>query len=100
MPLAGSYNLPAIGKDADGRILTMQGQTSHLHNFLGDKHVVLSFIYTHCDDINGCPLATYVSSQVQNRLIDEPELKNKVRFISLSFDPGNDTPGSDAFIWS
>ncbi len=70
----------------------MQGQAQRLHDFLGDKFVVLSFIYTQCDDINGCPLATYVSSQVQNRLLQNPVLKNEVRFISLSFDPANDTP--------
>ena len=91
-PSAGSYSLPSISKAADGNILTMQGKPSRLHNFLGDKYVVLSFIYTQCDDVNGCPLATYVSSQVQNRLINESNMKNKVRFISLSFDPENDTP--------
>ena len=91
-PSAGSYSLPSISKAADGNILTMQGKPSRLYNFLGDKYVVLSFIYTQCDDVNGCPLATYVSSQVQNRLIDELNLKNEVRFISLSFDPENDTP--------
>ncbi|MFT5133440.1 MAG: cytochrome c peroxidase, partial [Gammaproteobacteria bacterium] len=91
-PSAGSYTLTPIGHAADGNILTMQGRPSRLHDFFGDKYVVLSFIYTQCDDVNGCPLATYVSSQVQNRLLDDLELKDKVRFISLSFDPKNDTP--------
>lgn len=91
-PQAGAYALPVLGKAADGNILSMQGKPSRLHNFLGDKYVVLSFIYTHCDDINGCPLATYVTSQVQNKLINEAGLQNRVRFISLSFDPKNDTP--------
>jgi cytochrome c peroxidase len=91
-PLPGTYSLPRIGMAADGNILTMEGQASTLHEYLGDKYVVLSFIYTQCDDVNGCPLATYVSSQVQNRLIENSDLQNKVRFISLSFDPKNDTP--------
>jgi cytochrome c peroxidase len=91
-PKAGSYSLPVIKKAADGRVLSMQGKPTQLYDFLGDKYVVLSFIYTHCDDINGCPLATYVNSQVQNRLLDEITLRDRVRFISMSFDPGNDTP--------
>lgn len=91
-PTPGTYSLPDLGAAGDGRILDTQGKTTRLHNFLGDKFVILSFIYTHCDDINGCPLATYVSSQVQNRLLDYPALKDKVRFVSLSFDPVNDTP--------
>jgi cytochrome c peroxidase len=91
-PLAGSYSLPIITTAGDGKVLNMQGKASRLHDFLADKYVVLSFIYTHCDDINGCPLATYVTSQVQNRLLEEKVLQNHVRFISLSFDPVNDTP--------
>ena len=91
-PAPGSYQLPRLGKAGDGEILDMQGKKRRLHEFMGDKFVVLSFIYTHCDDINGCPLATYVSSQVQNKLLDNPDVKGKVRFISLSFDPVNDTP--------
>lgn len=91
-PPAGSYALPVMGAAADGNIVTMQGMPSRLHDFLGDKYVVLSFIYTQCDDVNGCPLATYVTSQVQNRLLAEASLQNRVRFISLSFDPHNDTP--------
>ena len=91
-PLAGTYQLPSLGAAGNGDVLDMQGMPAQLHQFFGDKLVVMSFIYTHCDDINGCPLATYVSSQVQNRLLDEKSLRDRVRFISMSFDPLNDTP--------
>ena len=80
----------SLGAAANGSVLDMQGKPGKLHQFLGDKFVIMSFIYTHCDDINGCPLATYVSSQVQNRLLDEKQLRERVRFISMSFDPVND----------
>jgi cytochrome c peroxidase len=91
-PTAGSYTLPVIATAGGGQILSMSGKPEPLLKFFGDKYVVLSFIYTHCDDINGCPLATYVTSRVQNRLIAEKDLQDQVRFISLSFDPVNDTP--------
>jgi cytochrome c peroxidase len=54
--------------------------------------VVLSFIYTRCNDVNGCPLATHVLSLAQKRLARDVDLKDKVRLISVSFDPLNDTP--------
>lgn len=53
---------------------------------------MLSFIYTSCPDVNGCPLATFVLSQVQERLESQKNLKQDVRLISVSFDPANDSP--------
>lgn len=92
-PLPGTYELPVIGTAGNGKVLDENGHEKQLGDFFGDKYVVLSFIYTHCDDINGCPLATYVSSQVQNKLLSQPSTAKQVRFISMSFDPVNDTPG-------
>ena len=45
-----------------------------------------------CTDVNGCPLAAYVLSGVQRALLDRPEMRDRVRFISFSFDPENDSP--------
>ena len=59
---------------------------------MDDKTVVLSFIYTSCSDVNGCPLATYVLSQVQKRLAKDERTTANVRLVSVSFDPANDTP--------
>ena len=58
--------------------------------------MALSFIYTHCDDVNGCPLATYVFSIVQNRIATADDLRKQVKLVSLSFDPANDTPAQMA----
>ena len=70
----------------------MTGRTLRLHDLLGDKLVLLGFIYTHCPDLNGCPLASYVMKQVQLRLLESEDLKDRVRLISLSFDPVLDKP--------
>ena len=59
---------------------------------MGDKAVVMSFIYTHCNDVNGCPLATFVLSQLQEPIQADPVLKDRVRLLTLSFDPHRDTP--------
>ena len=91
-PPAGSYALPPLGKAADGAVIDKSGQALNLHDVIGDKLVVMGFIYTHCPDVNGCPLASYVMKQLQMRLLDTTDLKNEVRLISLSFDPIQDTP--------
>ncbi|MEM8501368.1 MAG: cytochrome c peroxidase [Pseudomonadota bacterium] len=91
-PAAGSYDLPELGIAGNGPVLLSDGQAVQLHDLLGDRYVLLSFIYTQCDDVNGCPLATFVTSKVQNAVMRSNVLRNQVRFVSLSFDPGNDTP--------
>ena len=91
-PIAGSYQLPALGRAVNGDVLDDSGRKLRLHDLQGDKYVLMGFIYTHCPDINGCPLASYVMKQVQGRLLETPELAEQVRLISLSFDPELDTP--------
>ncbi|TXS91239.1 SCO family protein [Parahaliea maris] len=91
-PAAGSYSLPALGDAVDGRVLDRDARQWHLHDVLDGKLVLMGFIYTHCPDVNGCPLASYVMKQVQERLVNDAQLRDQVRLISLSFDPDLDTP--------
>ena len=91
-PLPGSYALPPLGVAADGDLLDSRGRATKLHELLDGRIAVLSFIYTTCSDINGCPLATHVLRGVQDKLLDAPSLNGHVRLISLSFDPVRDTP--------
>ncbi|MBE9538294.1 MAG: SCO family protein [Proteobacteria bacterium] len=91
-PAPGTYALPPLGKAGDGKVLNSQGKPMQLHEVLGDKLVLLGFIYTHCSDINGCPLASFVMKKVQNQLLQDKALASRVRLISLSFDPAQDTP--------
>jgi cytochrome c peroxidase len=93
-PAAGSYQLPPLGTAVNGELLDSTGKSLRLFDLLGDKLVLMGFIYTHCPDVNGCPLASYVMKQVQARLAQEPELSDEVRLISLSFDPVMDTPAA------
>ncbi|MGD2075636.1 MAG: cytochrome c peroxidase [Gammaproteobacteria bacterium] len=91
-PEPGTYRLPTLGEAEDGVLLDSRGTPQQLRDLYGDKVVVLSFIYTSCSDVNGCPLATHVLSQVQKRIAGDARLRNAVRLISVSFDPRNDTP--------
>jgi len=91
-PAAGSYALPPMGVAADGAVLDVDGKPHRLKQYLGDKVVVMSFIYTTCNDVNGCPLATFVFKGVQNAVLADPRISDRVRLISFSFDPDHDTP--------
>ena len=90
-PPAGSYELPPIKKAADGMVLRSDNSLARLHDLMSDRFVILSFIYTGCADLNGCPLANAVLYKVQARLRERPLWKDTVRLLSISFDPEVDT---------
>ncbi len=91
-PAPGSYALPPLNEAADGEVLTSDGSPATLYDFLGDRLVVLSFIYASCSDVNGCPLATAVLHKIESRVLQEPALADRLRLVTLSFDPARDTP--------
>ncbi len=91
-PKPGSYQLPPLGQAANGQVVTTENSDIQLHQLMGDKIVLLSFIYSTCSDINGCPLATAVFHKIKRRLKKEPELARQLRLLTLSFNPEHDTP--------
>ena len=91
-PKEGTYRLPVLGQAADGQVIDTNGDEYPLIQLMKNKVVLLSFIYSTCSDVNGCPLATSVLHRVKNRLSKEPELVDQVRLLTLSFNPDFDTP--------
>ncbi|BBA33236.1 cytochrome-c peroxidase [Methylocaldum marinum] len=92
LPQPGTYALPGLGQASDGKVLDTSGSTTTLHKLYGDKLVLLSFIYSTCSDVNGCPLATAVLHKIQRRLAREPQISEHLRLITLSFNPLYDSP--------
>jgi len=90
-PRAGTYHLPIYGEATDGKVLNSVGIPQTLNELMGDKVVLLSFIYATCNDVNGCPLSTAVFHKIKRRL-SKADLKDDLRLITLSFDPKHDTP--------
>ena len=90
-PIAGSYQLHIYGEASDGQVLNSLGSEQTLGELMGDKVVLLSFIYATCNDINGCPLSTSVFHKIKHRL-SKAGLKDDLRLITLSFDPKHDAP--------
>tara|TARA_B100001057_G_scaffold54095_1_gene48018 strand:- start:1471 stop:2175 length:705 start_codon:yes stop_codon:yes gene_type:complete len=91
-PESGTYTLPIYPKATNGNVINHKSETKSLYDLYDNKVTLLNFMYTTCTDINGCPLATAVFHKIQQKVSKDPELSKKVRLLSLSFDPKNDTP--------
>ena len=93
-PAPGSYRLESIQSAPDGEVLDTEGVAAPLRRYTTGKVTLLSFIYTYCVDPAGCPLVFQTFSDLRTRLLANPAEARRVRFVSLSFDPGNDTPAT------
>ncbi len=91
-PAPGSYALPVIQDGADGWVLERNWLPRRLAAYTHGAITLLSFVYTYCSDPIGCPLAYATFDAVKRQVIANPTLRGRVRLVSLSFDPGNDTP--------
>ncbi len=91
-PSPNSYSLPSLGAAPDGSVVDSNGKITRLHTLFDDRIVLLSFIYTRCDDVNGCPLATSVLHKVKRNLAEQTALAADIKMITVSFDPAHDTP--------
>ena len=92
LPEPGSYRLPPIKKAPTGEVLLESGDPVDLADLFDDQYVILSFIYSSCDDVNGCPLATFVMYQLHQRIQEDAALADRLRLLTISFDPINDSP--------
>jgi cytochrome c peroxidase len=91
-PAPGSYALPSLGVAADALLLDSDGAPVQLGKLFDQHATVLSFLFTRCGDVNGGPLATYVLQGVERRIAADAALRDRVRLVSISFDPAHDTP--------
>lgn len=103
LPAPGTYRLERIMPVPEGIVLNSDGKINQFSAYTTGKITVLSLIYTHCGDPNGCPMARLLLQSLKKSIEKTPRIAGSVRFVSLSFDPQNDTPdvmrlygGSDA----
>lgn len=94
LPAVGSYQLPSLGTAADGDVLNNTGKQYSLHELLQNenKYTLLSFIYSNCSDVNGCPLVSNVFYKVKSAMRSDVVLANRLQLLTISFDPERDTP--------
>jgi protein SCO1 len=93
-PAPGSYTLQVIQHAPGGDVLDIDGRSYKLDRYTTGRITLLGFIYTYCVDPIGCPLAFETFTGLRERLLATPGVAQQVRFVSLSFDPVNDTPAA------
>jgi cytochrome oxidase Cu insertion factor (SCO1/SenC/PrrC family) len=91
-PPAGSYSLQHIQACPDAALLDASAQPRRLSELTRGKITLLTFFYTHCSDPLGCPFALGLMSGLRDRIAAAPDLRENVRFVSISFDPTRDSP--------
>ncbi|HEY0432164.1 MAG TPA: SCO family protein, partial [Pyrinomonadaceae bacterium] len=75
----------------DYRLLNQDGKKISFNNYKG-KLLLLTFIYTRCQDPNQCTLMSSNFAAIEQELRKQPELYQKTHLLSISFDPTYDTP--------
>ena len=89
---AVQYHVPAKGDAVpDFRLLNQSGKTIDLAQFKG-RVLLLTFIYTRCPLADYCPRMSRNFAEMDRRLKADPVLYAKTHLLSVSFDPGYDTP--------
>jgi protein SCO1/2 len=89
--LTGCYEHFPLDQDLTRTQNTFLNQDSlevQFPKIIKDKITVLAMVYTHCPDI--CPMTTHNMHLVEQKLPNN--LKDKVKFVVISFDPNRDSP--------
>jgi len=83
--------LPVLEAAPDFELVNQAGQSVRLSGF-EDKVKVLCFMYVRCHIVTQCPLTTKNLKALQEML--NAGVRDRVRFLSLSFDPESDSPAA------
>ena len=95
VPATSSPALPGVlapgAAVPDVRFLDERGDLQRLSGWRGQA-LAVSFIYTRCPIPNFCPLMDQHFKAAQAVVLKEPDLRGRIRLLSVSFDPIHDQP--------
>jgi protein SCO1/2 len=87
-----AYNVPTNGEAVpDFKFLNQSGKTIAVDQFRG-KALLVTFIYTRCPLPDYCIRMSRNFATIEKQLAADPRLYGKTHLLSISFDPGFDTP--------
>jgi protein SCO1/2 len=75
----------------DFNLTNQDGKNITMKDFRG-KALAITFIYAKCPLPDYCIRMSQNFSDLANQLADDEQLKSRIRLLSISFDPENDTP--------
>lgn len=85
-------NFAQTGREiSDFSLLNQDGKRISLKDYRG-KSLAITFIYSRCPLPEYCILMSKNFSDAAEQIQNSPELKEKIRLLSISFDPKTDTP--------
>ncbi len=85
-------DVASVGTEIPDFTLTNQdGKEISAKDFRG-KALAVTFIYSECPLPEYCILMSKNFSDLANQIADDDELNDKIRLLSISFDPKRDTP--------
>jgi cytochrome oxidase Cu insertion factor (SCO1/SenC/PrrC family) len=99
-PEPGTYTLPPIDDVTDHPLIGSDGRPTTLYALTRDRVAVVAFVYTSCSEAAGCPVSTAVLHRLDGDVAADPALRQRVRLVSISFDPERDTPARLASVRS
>jgi protein SCO1 len=86
------YNTPTAGQPVpDFRFLNQDGKMIGIDRFRG-KALLVTFIYTRCPLPDFCVRMSRNFAEIDRALAADPHLYAQTHLLSVSFDPGYDTP--------
>jgi len=88
----GTYRLERIQIVPEGDVLDTDRRRSRLSRYTQGRITLFSLMYTSCTDATGCPMSFHTLQKVRRDLERQKSTGNRIRFVSLSFDPKHDTP--------
>lgn len=92
MPDPGTYTLHKIFSVPELEVLDSSGNTQPISKYTKGKITLLTFFYQRCNDVDGCPYAMALFHRLKSQLERDEELRDRMRFVHISFDPDRDTP--------
>lgn len=91
-PVSGeSIGAKAGDEVPDYRLVNQDGKVIRIHDYRG-KALLLTFIYTRCQQPDQCTLMSNNFAAMDQELQKQPELFGRTHLLSISFDPEYDTP--------
>lgn len=86
------YHVPTSGDLVpDFKLINQDNRPIHLAQFRG-RVVLMTFIFTRCQLSDFCPRMSRNFSEIDHALSADPTLYRQTHLLSVSFDPGYDTP--------
>jgi cytochrome oxidase Cu insertion factor (SCO1/SenC/PrrC family) len=92
LPEAGSYELPVIDRVDAHPLLGSDGESALLPDLSTGQCALVSFVYLHCGDASGCPMALASLQRLDRAVAARDDLAGRVRLVTVSFDPERDGP--------